>query len=236
MTLEQIIQRIQSGYSKGVQSDDTRLSSRHIYNKLLSVRNILLTQKSNKKQRISESSYQVLPCIRLITAPAHECPCLPPVGCEILKTEQKIPRAIMGISGPLIQYVSSVDGQVIYSPISIKGYAYKKGNKFTQFKPDYFEKNNHYYITTRKGPKAIAISQICEDPIEAANFKNLCDDCTDCQDCTRVLEMEFPIDGDLIEPLIEISVIELIDRFNGAREDNSNNGTDQEEQQQPPRR
>ena len=36
MTTGEVIQRIQSLYSKGVQSDDSRLRPRHIYNKLLS--------------------------------------------------------------------------------------------------------------------------------------------------------------------------------------------------------
>lgn len=235
MILGELIQRIQSAYSKGVQSDDSRLSSRHIYNKLISVRITLLSQKSNKKQRLSEGTYQVLPCVKLIKAPAHECPCLPPVGCEISKTEQKIPKPIMGINGPLVQYVTSLEGSVVYSPISWKGYGYKKGNKFTQFKPDYFEKDSHYYLTTRKSPKGIVISQVCEDPLEAMRFKNMCDDCIDCQDCSRIFDMEFPMDGDLIEPLIEISAAELIDRFNRAIEDQGNNASDREDQQ-PQRR
>ena len=35
MKIKEIIQRVQSLYSKGVQSDDTRLSDRHIYNKMV---------------------------------------------------------------------------------------------------------------------------------------------------------------------------------------------------------
>ena len=41
MIIGDIIQRIQSLYSKGVQSDDTRLKSRHIYN-------VLITNRNNK--------------------------------------------------------------------------------------------------------------------------------------------------------------------------------------------
>ena len=41
MLVKELVQRIQSLYSKGVQSDDTRLSSPHIYNKLITVRSKL---------------------------------------------------------------------------------------------------------------------------------------------------------------------------------------------------
>ena len=49
MKIGEIIQRIQSLYSKGVESDDTRLMSRHIYNKLLTVRARLISQDAKKK-------------------------------------------------------------------------------------------------------------------------------------------------------------------------------------------
>ena len=42
ITIGEIIERIQSAYSKGVKTDDSRLSSRHIYSKIKSVRNRLV--------------------------------------------------------------------------------------------------------------------------------------------------------------------------------------------------
>ena len=53
MLIKEIVQRIQSLYSKGVQSDDSRLSDRHIYNKMITVRSKLISQQHNKKQKIS---------------------------------------------------------------------------------------------------------------------------------------------------------------------------------------
>ena len=52
MTNGEIIQRVQSMYSKGVESDDSRLRARHIYNKLLTTTAKLYQQQKNKKQRI----------------------------------------------------------------------------------------------------------------------------------------------------------------------------------------
>ena len=51
MYIKEVIERIQSLYSKGVSSDESRLSDRHVYNKVLSVRMQLLSQQLKKKQR-----------------------------------------------------------------------------------------------------------------------------------------------------------------------------------------
>ena len=75
MKIGEIVQRVQSLYSKGVHSDDSRLSARHIYNKLLTVRARLISQEAKKKQKISQWNYQTISCIELIKVPAHECPC-----------------------------------------------------------------------------------------------------------------------------------------------------------------
>ena len=86
MITGEVIQRIQSIYSKGVQSDDSRLRSRHIYNKLITVTAKLYEQQKNKKQKVNQWSYQVLPCVELIKTPIHECPCVPTLGCTIFRT------------------------------------------------------------------------------------------------------------------------------------------------------
>jgi len=87
MKINELIQRIQSLYSKGVQSDDTRLSNRHVYNKIKTVRSKLVSQEAKKKQKISSWNYQPIPCIELIKVDAHDCPCIPPVGCKILRSK-----------------------------------------------------------------------------------------------------------------------------------------------------
>ena len=96
MIIKEVIQRVQSLYSKGVESDDTRLSSRHIYNKLLTVRAKLFQEKINKKQFISPYSYSEFNCIELIKVPVHECPCVPPLGCCTLRSKYKFPPILTG--------------------------------------------------------------------------------------------------------------------------------------------
>lgn len=222
----EIIQRIQSLYSKGVQSDDTRLSSRHIYNKILSVRAKLLNQQAKKKQKISQWNYQTLHCVELEKAPLHECPCLPPLGCSIMKTKYPIPQPISNLDKELIQSVTSLDGSIIYSEIGWVEKKYKSSNKYTASKPDYYIRNDFLYITHKNGPKVITITGLFENPFEVDEYPSLCDkDCKDCK-CTSPLESDFPIDSSMIDTLVELAVQELIAVFSQSKEDLTNNTKD----------
>ena len=228
MTVQEVAQRIQSLYSKGVQSDDSRLSTRHIYNKMLTVRSKLIAQKANKNQKLSQWNYQTLPCVKLVDALPYECPCLPAPGCTILKSAEKLPRPITDINMHMIQSVTTVDGSIRYSETSWEEKKYKSGNKYTSNKPDYYIRDGYLYVTHKLGPKLVAVTGLFEDPIEAENFPSYCDadDCIDCIDCTSYEEREFPIDTDLVENLIKISVEELIGWFNRQREDITNDTKD----------
>jgi len=54
MKVEEAIQRVQSMYSRGLQSKDSRLSSRHIYSALCSGRATLIQQQIDKGQKLSD--------------------------------------------------------------------------------------------------------------------------------------------------------------------------------------
>ena len=106
----EVIQRIQSLYSKGMQSDDSRLSNRHIYNKLITTRAKILTQQAKQKQKISQWNYQTIPCIDLIQVPIHECN-IRVEGCTVLRSVCKILKFLT--ENPfihLIQSVTTIDG------------------------------------------------------------------------------------------------------------------------------
>lgn len=226
MLIKELIQRIQSLYSKGVQSDDTRLTNRHIYNKLLSVRSRLVFQKANKKQTISQWNYQTIPCIELIKVPPHDCPCLPPVGCDILRSKYKIPKPISNTSGELIEWVRTIEKSIKIDRISINAVNSQRGNKYASKTPKYFVENEYLYIVTSPGLKVISIRGLFEDPIEVEEFKGYCDTCIDCPNCIDYLNTEFPIDEELIEPMLELAANELVILFSRSIEDQTNNASD----------
>lgn len=224
MILREAIQRIQSLYSRGVESDDTRLSSRHIYSKLTSVRSRLISQQAKKKQKISQWNYQTLPCVELIPASKHECACLPEIGCKVLKSKYKLPKPLSDLSNHLIQSVTSLDGSIIFNETTFALIKYKSGARYTQHKPDYWIRDGYLYLTSNTGIKAITVTMLSEDPAEAALFPSYCatEDCPECIDCESPLDKDFPIDNDLVDALIELSAQELIIMFSQGKEDTKN--------------
>lgn len=228
MLTREIIQRIQSLYSKGVQSDDTRLSKRHIYNKLISVRSRLIYQKVNKKQKLSQWAYQTLPCVELIKAPIQECHCITK-DCKVLRTKYKLPKPISSISKDIIQSVATLDGSKIFNETTFETEKYNNGNKYTGKNPSYYIRNEYLYLTNIKTLEVITITGLFDNPSEVEEYPSYCtDDIKDCLECNckSIMDKDFPIDSDLIEPMIELSLKELIEIFNNNREDQTNDTRD----------
>ena len=225
MKVEQIIQRVQSLYSKGVHSDDTRLTSRHIYSALSTARATILRQQANKNQKINDWNYQILPCIELQPAAIHECPCIPTNGCTILRSKHKLPRPITGLNNNLIKYVTSLDGSIRFDENSFENNKYMLGSKYTSTKPDFYFSNGYLFVTVLKNLKAIRASILADDFIEANAFPSFCGPCTDCE-CEDIMSLEFPLDANLILPVLDISNQELIILMKQITEDRPNNTTD----------
>jgi len=225
MLVGELIQRIQSLYSKGVQSDDSRLTSRHIYNKLVGARARILSEELKVKQKLGNWNYQTLPCVELIETPKHECACLPTQGCNYLRTKEKLPKTFTGKDKPIIQSVTTIDGNIIFSETTWLEKKYKKFNKYTSNKPDYYIKNNYLYITSNSDLRIISITAVFENPLDVYKFPSYCP--TEFYDeCESIFDKEFPIDSDKTDMLIELSINELIQIFNQNREDLTNNTTD----------
>lgn len=228
MKVIEIIQRIQSLYSKGVQSDDSRLSSRHIYNKLITVRARLVSQEAKKKQKTSRWNYQAIECIELIEVPEHNCPCIPVPGCIILRSKYKLPKPLQGLDSNLIESVTTIDRQTKINELNLSSFKYQRGNKYTKASLSYFIDNEYLYITTPTTIRIVRLVGLFDDPIKAKEFEGYCkSDCKDCgKDCIDYTEVEFPIDADMIDTLIELSIKELIEIFSKGVQDTNNNSSE----------
>jgi hypothetical protein len=230
MLIAEIIERITSLYSKGVSSDESSLSDRHVYNKALSVRMRLLSQQLKQKQRVSDWNYSILPCVELIKVPNHECACLGDLGCDVYRTKHKIPKIITDSNRHYIEYVMSVDNGMRIEEVSRQGVLYLKGNKYTGTKPKYLFENGYLYFPLNNSPGVVKIKLLAENPLEASRFPSLCEDCLDCVNCTAAPDEDFVIDGDLIESLITLCAQEILVGFGQGREDKTNNSRDNENQ------
>lgn len=219
------IQLVQSLYSKGVQSKDTRLSSRQIYSELTMARSTILRQQANKGQAISKWSIQTIPCVELIKAAPHECPCAPSTGKYILRTKYKIPVAISGLSDSLITSVTTLDGSIRIDETEFTSVKYNDGKKYTSSKAGYYIKNEYLYLVNVTLLTAVSIEGIFDDPLQAQMYPSKCGPCEDCE-CRAAQDYGFYIDRNALEAVSQIATNRLVILFGQMNQDRFNNAND----------
>jgi len=221
-TIGEAIQSVQSQYSKGVESNDVRLTDRHIYSILKSVRATLISQQSNKRQTIPDQCYQPLPCIELIQAPLHECVGLPS-GHTVLRSKEQLPAFIHGLDCPLIKPITTLEGDITFDKVSFETSKYTKGNKYTSTKARAIIRDRYLYLTNTSLLRVVPIYGLFDDPLEAAQYPSMCDE--DCN-CDSYLDYIFPVDEKLFDAIIDITVPKALGIFKQMNEDRTNNATD----------
>lgn len=222
MKIGEIISRVQSAYSAGIASDDIRLSSQLVFNKMLSVRSKLMTQSLNKKQAMGQWLYETLPCVEMIEVPIHQCPCLPVGNCMILRSKHKIPSPLTGLSNDMIRSVNTIDFSHKIDAITLNAYQAQRGAKYTSKKMNYFVQDEYLYISTPTKIKVVMVTGMFEDVLAVEKFKGLCD-CQDCVDCLDYKEIEFPIGLDQVDTMVELISAELVVLYKQISPDNLNN-------------
>jgi len=236
--ISEAIQSIQSMYSKGVQSKDSRLTSRQIYFELVNARSTIIRQKSSKGQFIGEWSYQTISGVELIKSTQDELDCIIDNECVVLRTKFPLPKIIPDISKDLIKSVT--DGSERFEIQEYQNIRYNRGNRFTSKKSKFILKNGYGYLTIKRLLKSINIEAMFEDPIDVYMFPTICDDCEDCK-CKDVVEIEFPIDRPTLDTIVGMAYNSLLANFLQMSDDKKDNASDdigtrmlhQPQQQQP---
>lgn len=224
MKIGEAIERVQSEYSKGMASDDSRLSNRFIYSNLRSIRILLLSQAATKKQAISQWCYQPV-VVNMQLAPKHECAEITSATCKVLKSSKPIPQIFTDISRHLIQSVTTLDGSVNFGETKWESIKYNnKGRKYANNLPEFFLKNGYLYITVIKVMDKVLLSALFNDPIEARNYSNSCGGVT--ETCESYLDYEFSIDGKMEDAVIKMTTDSIINYFVQIKDDRLNNGVD----------
>lgn len=224
MKIGESIQKVQALYSKGVQSDDSRLSARHSYSVLSDIRSTLINQKLNKKQPLNDSCYIILDCVELIEVDEHNCPCVPASDCKVLRTKHKLPQSIISMDTGSLSWVMSVDGDIRIDKTTRVGYRNLKGNKYTSGSPRYILEGGHLYLYGRNLPKTLKIKMIPSDSIEAQRYPNMCNG--EEEPCINVMDMNFMFEPDAMSTLITMTYEILVAPFSQAIEDQTNDGRD----------
>jgi hypothetical protein len=230
ITVQEVIDRVQGAYSSGVESDDTRLEPRMIYSKALTARGRLAEQIVNKKQRLNQAFYQTLRGVELQAVSIHDCPLVPPLGCQVFRTKTKLPDFLSGHNKHVIQSVTSLDHNIVYSEETLKKSRYKSGNKYTSQKLDFYLLDGHIYVTHKSGPKLINITAAFQDPLEVYDYPCYCES-GDCDDCVAAVDKNFHINASVLDTLVDITVQSLVSSLLNAPEDITNNSRDSREDQ-----
>jgi hypothetical protein len=219
------IEILESMYNKGVKSKDSRLSPRLVYSALLSGRAELIRQMSNKTQHINDWIYQTLYKVELEVKPVN----LSNSGIKtetILKSKLEIPKIISDMDEELFRSITSLDGNVSYGMSTWSTNKYSSGSKYTANNPRVYVRDAYLYITKIKLIPAITIEGIFEDPLEVYLYNlNNFTDCPDCA-CKAAMDIEFPIDRNLVTAMLKMAIPELIILLNQVKEDKISNASD----------
>ncbi len=186
------ILRVASG---GAISDDTLISLRQIGFWIINTRAMLIRQDLDKKRSISDNIIQSLGCVPVTWVDAAQC-CQLTVGCQILRTVDKIPKPIELSYRDLITRVGPVGvGKVGYSliPYARAPFVSTKYNI-----PDAFYHDGYVFILNSPFIEYISVEGVFEDPTEVAKFST-CDGLPCYSD-----DDVFPISAHMIEAMKQI--------------------------------
>lgn len=228
MKTEDVIQAVQSQYSRGVQSDDTRLSPRHIYNKLVRSRATLIERAIDKRESLSSMYYKTFYCVELEQVSSQLCPCLPARGCSVWKTKYPLPKTIHGKNTPEIDWIMTTDGRTITEETR-DSYRNLEGKRISKKGLRYIRENEFLFIYGKEVPKYLQMRLLLEDFTDVDPHFNSCSDepCTEnCPECESPMDQEFPADMSDIDTIVQMAANELIILFQQSQQDVYNNTLD----------
>lgn len=241
MKISEAIQRVQSLYSKGVESDDSRLTSRHIYNKLVSSRARVLEQSLKQRTPLSEWTYTTFNCVELEKVEGIECPCLPPAGCKVWRSKLELPKPIMGKYNESISWVMGVldsGSKTVYlTQETLDSMRHVGSSRYTKDNPRYVISNGYLYVYGMTMSSSIdniyvRMRMLVEDPIDTLALLHDCNqtaDCSqaDCPECVDYGTLEFSLDDAKTELVIDMALGELVSMFSASSQDLRNNMLDE---------
>lgn len=168
-TIREHISRIKSTIKAN--NADARLTDRHIYS-LMRKHTRFLLKRDSSWLRYSSSIYQTMPLVQLQLVDSVEA-CGIETKCKIKRTKNKLPALVENEDGPIIRRVTSIDGNIILTPIKSSSFV-RKSNKST-FKMDtslyYWYLNGYLYFPNLKWD-AVRVEGYFEEKV----FAECCDE------------------------------------------------------------
>ena len=204
MKVKEIIQRVRNEYSKGIESDDIRLSARLVYNIFLSVRNNFLRKRYNSKQNISINDVTAI-CIEFEKVKGEDC-CGMKLNCEVMKSRKKVPNILENLYGLSVLRAGNLIGTRDFNYIKLEQLKYQQYFRYAKNTIKYTLKDGYIYIFGKDLPEKGEILAVLENPLE---YKG----CTKTNDCESYLDKNFPIDTTLLDDIINKTTLEVFNYF-----------------------
>jgi len=209
MKLKLYLERIQSLYAKGVPSQSSRLSARHVYYTLKTIRETMYDRFFEKNRMPNEADYSTI-----YNMPLEKVP-----GCKNRRTKYKVP---LPVRIDLLQVMSS-DGLSIYSKVKKNEVKFLSGGRFSNSRPLWYWDDGYIYVINSKA-SIIGFKGVFKDVIEVHKLKVLLGEADKCMSFKQV---DLPAESNFADVIVSETAKELIDTFNRfGREDLTNNAID----------
>lgn len=224
-TFNEIIYDIMETMRGNQLSDDTDLSRRNIIYHINNQRALWLRNEYNKPSRKIDSQVeQDLGCLKLIKVDAAEC-CHVDLGCNVLRTEEQIPKLLELHSGPAVTRVGPVHkGMAPFNFMDYNQAIYAMQGKYSGKATITFLLNGYLYFLS-KNPATqhleyINLRGVFADPTDLISFR--CE--TESGNCFSYDE-EYPINSWMIPYIKE----QILNQFGLSLQTPKDSGNDADE-------
>jgi len=223
--LNEYSSEVKSIISRGPSSDDLRTSDREIYQKLKKVRSFILKQQFEKGRVIHPDNY-ISVCLELEVVENDECECMDS-DCYVLRTKDEIPQILSSkksMFGLIMEPVTTTEGvQLFFTNYHRKLFDQYRKRKDVRNRFGWYIRNKRLYVTSSTLLKYIVINAVWHDPVTLATLA-----CSgEGNACYDPLLEDFPLDPDLIKPVIDMVVEELLNVKYSLPQDLSNNAKEE---------
>lgn len=174
LSLNQIVFNLQNLVKGGFLSDDENLSQEQMKFIVNYVRSVVIKRDVDKEKQLDPELIQDLGCVPVTMIDKAECCPEITVGCNILRSDDKIPQVLSFNHRSGITFVGDVDGGTQYQRSNYSTIIWSQYNPITFKLPMYFHKDGYIYVTGRDRSDKIRVRGMFSDPREAAKF-NTCD-------------------------------------------------------------
>lgn len=184
---------------------DSNYSNQFLYNTLLEHSRWLIRREISSG-RIYKNTYffQLLQCQEVIETSSIDDCCPIKTNCKVYRTKCKIPDVWIDVNGPVVKYISSVDGTTDFMITTPSTWQSKRSDPYqNKSKQMYTFFSDGYFWFPEHNPHKVNISGFWTDDVSELNG------CSEKKDCVKYLDTRFMI-PDWLEAEMQAKALEQI--------------------------